>query len=117
VRDYIHVWDLAQAHVAAVLDFDGAFQRADNPPDNYLVINLGTGKGVTVREILTAFEKVYGQKIPVSIRPARPGDVAGAFANADKAARLLGWKAELSIEQGIADALRWGQVRYRVIHY
>ena len=117
VRDYIHVWDLAQAHVAAVLDFDGAFQRAGNPPDNYLVINLGTGKGVTVREILTAFEKVYGQEINKREAPRRPGDAAGAYANADTAKRLLGWETHLSIEDGIRDALRWGDKRKEVLGY
>ena len=117
VRDYIHVWDLAQAHVAAVLDFDGAFARAGNPPDNYLVINLGTGKGVTVREILTAFEKVYGQQINKREAPRRPGDAAGAYANADTAKRLLGWETHLSIEDGIRDALRWGDKRKEVLGY
>ena len=117
VRDYIHVWDLAQAHVAAVLDFDGAFARAGNPPDNYLVINLGTGKGVTVREILTAFEKVYGQQINKREAPRRPGDAAGAYANADTAKRLLGWETKLSIEDGIRDALRWGDKRKEVLGY
>ena len=117
VRDYVHVWDLAQAHVAAVLDFDGAFARAGNPPDNYLVINLGTGKGVTVREILTAFEKVYGQQINKREAPRRPGDAAGAYANADTAKRLLGWETHLSIEDGIRDALRWGDKRKEVLGY
>ncbi|HNX45112.1 MAG TPA: UDP-glucose 4-epimerase GalE [Anaerolineaceae bacterium] len=117
IRDYLHVWDLARAHLNAVERFDSVIEAEASVGTPYSVINLGTGKGVTVKEFIAAFEKVYGQKIPVSIRPARPGDVAGAFANADKAARLLGWKAELSIEQGIADALRWGQVRDRVIHY
>ena len=106
-----HVTSLREAR------FDSVIEAEASVGTPYSVINLGTGKGVTVKEFIAAFEKVYGQKIPVSIRPARPGDVAGAFANADKAARLLGWKAELSIEQGIADALRWGQVRDRVIHY
>jgi UDP-glucose 4-epimerase len=117
VRDYIHVWDLAQAHVAAVLDFDGAFARAGSPPDNYLVINLGTGRGVTVREILTAFEKVYGQEINKREAPRRPGDAAGAYANADTAKRLLGWETKLSIEDGIRDALRWGDKRMGVLGY
>jgi len=117
IRDYIHVWDLAQAHIKAVTDFDGVFARAGNPADNYLVINLGTGKGVTVREMVTAFEKVYGKPINKRDAPPRPGDVAGAYANGDTALRLLGWKAELSIEQGISDALRWGEVRDSILHY
>ncbi len=116
VRDYIHIWDLAEAHLAAVLQFDSAFERAGNPPDNYLVINLGTGRGVTVRELLTAFEKVYGKKVEVHETQPRPGDIAGSCASAETAERLLGWKARLPIEQGIADALKWGEERKRVLN-
>lgn len=117
VRDYIHVWDLAQAHVSAVENFDQVFARSDNPASNYQVINLGTGRGVTVKELVHAFETVYGQEINKVERPPRPGDVAGAYANADTARRLLGWEARLPIEQGIADALKWGQVRETMLHY
>ena len=117
VRDYIHVWDLALAHVKAVTDFDGVFERAGNPPENYLVINLGNGLGVTVRELLTAFEKVWGKPIPKGEYPPRPGDVAGAYANGDTAGHLLGWEAQLSIEQGISDALKWGDLRESILGY
>jgi len=117
IRDYIHVWDLARAHVNAVTDFAKVFERAGNPRENYLVINLGTGRGVTVRELVTAFEKVYGQTIRKRETNPRPGDVAGSYTNADKAYRLLHWKAELSIEQGIADALKWDEVRKQMLHY
>jgi UDP-glucose 4-epimerase len=115
IRDYIHVWDLARAHVKAVEGFEEAFKRAGNPSDNYLAINLGTGRGVTVRELVTAFEKVTGQPLNKADGPARPGDVAGSFCNADTAKRLLGWQAELSIEQGISDALKWGEMRDKVL--
>ena len=117
IRDYIHVWDLVQAHVKAVTDFDGVFQRAGNPMENYVVVNLGTGKGVTVREMVTAFQKVYGKAIPVKEVGRRPGDIAGAFANADTAEKLLHWKADLSIEHGIADALKWGEIRKTILKY
>ena len=117
IRDYIHIWDLARAHVKAVTDFDGVYKRAGNPADNYLVINLGTGKGVTVCELVTAFEKVWGKPIHKKDAPARPGDVAGAFANADRAADWLKWKAELPIEKGIADALKWGEVRQKILKW
>lgn len=117
IRDYIHVWDLVQAHVKAVTDFDAVFERAGNPVDNYLVINLGTGKGVTVREMLNAFIKVYGKNIPVEETGPRPGDIAGAYANADLAAKLLHWKTELSLEQAISDALKWGEVRKTILNY
>ena len=117
IRDYIHVWDLARAHVMAVEDFEGAFERAGNPADNYLVINLGSGRGVTVRELVAAFERVYGRPVPQKDMPPRPGDVAGAYANADVAERLLGWRAELPIEQGIADALEWGRRRLEILDF
>jgi len=117
IRDYIHVWDLAQAHIRAVEHFGEAFDNAGNPDDNYLVINLGTGKGVTVRELVLAFEEVVGEKINKIEGPRRPGDTAGSFCNADTALKLLGWKAELSIEQGIDDALRWGTIKEEIIHY
>ena len=115
IRDYIHVWDLARAHVRAVEDFDAAFEKAGSPADNYLVINLGTGRGVTVRELVTAFEKVTGQPIHKSDGPRRPGDTAGSFCSADTAKKLLNWQAELSIEQGISDALQWGEMRSQIL--
>jgi UDP-glucose 4-epimerase len=117
VRDYIHVWDLALAHVKAVEQFDEAFVRSGDPSKRYLVINLGTGQGVTVREMVTAFEKVYGKPINKRETEPRPGDVAGAYANADTALRLIGWKAELPLEQGIADALKWGEIREKVLSW
>ena len=111
IRDYIHVWDLARAHVLALTGFEDVFERAGNPPNGYLVINLGSGNGVTVRELVQAFENVYGQTIHKKEMPARPGDVAGAYANAETALKLLGWQTQLGIEDGIRDAMRWGQVR------
>ena len=117
LRDYIHVWDLAQAHLKAVEKFDKAIREGSEEGLPYTVINLGSGNGVTVKEFVTAFEKVYGQKVPVAIKPPRPGDVAGAYANADRAEDLLGWKAKLPIEEGIRDALKWGKVRDTIIHY
>jgi UDP-glucose 4-epimerase len=117
IRDYIHVWDLAKAHVMAVEQFDEAFARAEQPDFPYMSINLGTGKGVTVKELVTAFEKVYGQEINKRETPARLGDVAGAYANADTALRLIGWKAELPLEQGISDALKWGELRTGILDF
>jgi len=117
IRDYVHVWDLARAHVNAVTQFDKVFERAGSPVSNYLVINLGTGHGVTVRELVTAFEKVYGQTINKKETGPRPGDVAGSYTNADTAKRLLGWQAELSIEQGISDALKWGELREKFLKF
>jgi UDP-glucose 4-epimerase len=117
IRDYVHVWDLAQAHVRAVEQFGRVFEQIENPESRYAVINLGTGSGVTVRELVTAFEHVYGQEINKQEKPPRPGDVAGAYANADTARRLLGWEAKLFIEDGIADALRWAKLRGTILPY
>ena len=117
IRDYIHVWDLAQAHVMAVQDFDAVFERAGNPEDGYLVINLGTGNGVTVKELVAAFERVYGQTVNKKEAPPRPGDVAGSYANADTAKRLIGWQAEHSIDDGIRDALKWGEIRNSILDF
>jgi UDP-glucose 4-epimerase len=98
-----------------VTEFDEVFERAGNPPDNYLVINLGTGTGVTVRELVTAFEEVWGKPINKRDMPPRPGDVAGAYASNDKAGKLLGWETQLSVRQAIADALKWGELRDEVL--
>jgi UDP-glucose 4-epimerase len=117
VRDYIHVWDLASAHIKAIENFDSAFEKAGHPDSNYLVINLGTGNGVTVKELVAAFENVQGKPLKKSEAEPRPGDVAGAYANADTAKALLGWVASMSVEQGISDALRWGAHRKSILGY
>jgi UDP-glucose 4-epimerase len=108
VRDYIHVWDLARAHVAAVEHFDEVIRRAASPS---VVINVGTGEGVTVRELVAAFERVSGQHVRVDEAPPRAGDAVGTCATVDRAAGLLGWRAELSLDDAIASALAWGRRR------
>jgi UDP-glucose 4-epimerase len=115
IRDFIHIWDLAQAHVKAIENFDDAFSKEGNP--DYLVINIGSGNGVTVKELVSAFENVYGKTINKQEVEPRPGDVPGSYTNADTALRLLGWKAEKGIEEGIADALKWGEIRETIIKY
>jgi UDP-glucose 4-epimerase len=112
IRDYIHVWDLAKAHVVAVEKFDEVL-AAEGAPSS--IVNLGTGDGVTVRELLAAFERVYGTEVPTRELPPRPGDAIGAYANADKAARLLQWHTESSLDDAIASALEWGERRVRLL--
>lgn len=114
IRDYIHVWDLARAHVRAVEEFDAVLSKVD---DTFTYINLGAGDGVTVRELLAAVERVVGKPVPVTEAPPRPGDAPGAFANADKARELLGWQTELSLDEAIASALAWGEKRKDVLGY
>ena len=108
---------MARAHINAVEKFDSIIEQDSEDGTPYSVINLGTGKGVTVREMVDAFEKVYGQEIKKVEKPPRPGDVAGAYANANKARDLLDWVAEKTIEKGIEDALRWGEIREEILDF
>ncbi|WP_417508317.1 UDP-glucose 4-epimerase GalE [Microbacterium sp.] len=105
LRDYIHVWDLALAHVAAVERFDEVVTASDP----YRVINIGTGDGVTVRELVAAFERVTNEPLDVVDAERRPGDQAGAYAIVERAHSELGWKAELSVDDGVRDALAWAE--------
>jgi UDP-glucose 4-epimerase len=114
IRDYIHVWDLAQAHVRAVEQFDDVLARSAAPS---VVINVGRGEGVTVRELIAAFERVFGREVPLSEAPPRPGDAVGAFANVDRSRELLGWQTEHSIDEAIASALAWADRRQDVLGY
>ena len=114
VRDYIHVWDLALAHVQAVEHIDRVFDMTDS---SYTVINLGTGQGVTVIELVAAFERVYGCSVNKEKAASRPGDIVGTYANVDTALRLIGWKAEKSIDEGIADALKWDSIKETKLKY
>ncbi len=99
VRDYVHVLDLADAHIRALRKLiDG------DPGDQF---NLGTGNGVTVKELLAAIEKVTGRKLPVTTAPRRPGDAPALVANLNKAQTLLGWKPSRSLEEIVASAWRW----------
>ena len=99
VRDYIHVVDLAIGHVKAI---------------NYIftnpgldVINLGTGQGYSVLDMVKAFSRACGKEIPYEIKPRREGDIAMCYADPSKAARVLGWKAERGLDEMCEDAWRW----------
>ena len=100
VRDYIHVVDLAEGHLAALKYISNDFTGFD-------AINLGTGKGSSVLDMLHAFERACGQALPYQIQERRPGDLAVSYANADKAKRLLGWQAKKSIDDMCADTWKW----------
>jgi UDP-glucose 4-epimerase len=115
IRDYIHIWDLALAHVAAVENFDSALEKMGA---RYLPINLGTGDGVTVKELVAAFEEVYGKQLNKAEAGPRPGDVAGCYADPTRAKELLGWQTHLSIADAIRDVLRWtNEERVKVLGY
>ena len=99
VRDYIHVVDLALGHLAALKYADG-HKGAE-------AINLGTGRGTSVLEIVRAFERASGREIPYRVTPRRPGDIATCYADTSKAAKLLGWKAERTIDDMCRDSWRF----------
>jgi len=99
VRDYIHVADLAQGHIAAL-------RLLEEKPES-IVANLGTGRGYSVLETVAAFERASGRKVPLEIVARRPGDVAACVADPSLAAAKLGWKAMRGIDEMCADAWRW----------
>jgi len=105
VRDYIHVVDLAKGHIAAL---DALATR-----DASFVVNLGTGQGYSVLEVVRAFEKASGRPVPYELVARRPGDVAECYANPQAAADLIGWRATLGIDEMCADHWKWQEANPR----
>lgn len=103
VRDYIHVVDLARGHVVALEQGLLAGKMKSNCEE----YNLGTGKGSSVLEVVAAAEKASGKKIPYKVLPRRPGDAATCFSDPTKVSIDLGWKAEFTLEDAVADSWRW----------
>lgn len=101
VRDYIHVTDLAEGHVAAL--------RFVESQGRGIVVNLGTGRGTSVREMVAAFERASGKAVPYDVVARRPGDVASCFADVRRAEELLNWRATRDVDQMCRDAWRWQQ--------
>jgi UDP-glucose 4-epimerase len=99
VRDYIHVVDLARGHVAA-LDYLAGHAGVTT-------VNLGTGQGYSVLDVVRAFEQASGRAVPYEVVARRPGDIAACYADPGLAASLLGWRAEYGIERMCADSWRW----------
>ena len=108
LRDYLHVWDLAAAHVAALTRFDAL-------PGPATVINVGGGTGTTVRELLAAFNRVADRPVEAREAGRRPGDVAGAYTRIDRAERLLGWRPRHDLTEGIRHSLQWAALRDEVL--
>lgn len=100
VRDYIHVMDLAEAHVAAV-------KRQEEKPEKFEIFNIGTGDGNSVLEIVNLFEQCNKVKLNYSIGPRREGDVVAVWANASLANTVLGWKAKRTLEDSLTSAWAW----------
>ena len=102
IRDYIHVVDLAKAHVVAL---NRLFEEKNT--ENYEVFNIGTGKGSSVLEVVNAFEKATGVNLNYCFTDRRDGDIVSAYADTTKANTVLGWKAQLSLEDALASAWKW----------
>ncbi len=105
IRDYIHVMDLAEAHVSALNNL----RRLGALATHYDVFNIGTGRGASVLEVVRTFEEVSGQPLRYRIGPRRPGDVPAVYADASKAQEHLGWTARRTLHDALADAWRWEQ--------
>jgi UDP-glucose 4-epimerase len=108
VRDYIHVMDLAEGHVAAL----AYLQRHPG----LLTVNLGTGRGTSVLEMIHAFNRASGKSVPYQLAPRRPGDVAECWADPSLAQTLLGWRATRSIDEMCVDAWRWQQYATKILN-
>ena len=102
IRDYIHVLDLARAHVVAI---NRLLEKKNLK--NSEIFNIGTGKGVSVLEIVKTFEEVSGMKLNYVFKERREGDVVSAFADTSKANKILGWKSELSLKEALVSAWKW----------
>jgi len=102
IRDYIHVMDLAQAHINSL-----TYIWSGKNQENCDVFNLGTGKGNSVLELIQTFESVTGEKVNYKIADRRPGDIIQAYANPAKAKKILGWEAQYSLGQALLSAWEW----------
>ena len=114
IRDYIHIYDAAQANIKAIENFDHAFSQKNSHTDlNFIALNIGSGVDVTVREFIYAFENVTGEKIPITFGPRRPGDIGGSYANINLAKRAIHWEPKLSVEEAILDYIKWEELKAR----
>jgi UDP-glucose 4-epimerase len=100
IRDYVHVMDLANSHVAAL----GWLQEQENACETF---NIGTGRGLSVMQVIKAFESTNKVEVPYSIGPRRAGDIEAIYADAQKAWKVIGWKCEYTIEEALRDAWNW----------
>jgi len=113
IRDYIHVMDLAKAHVVAL-------ERLihDKQETNFEMFNIGTGKGHSVLEVIQSFERVSGMPLKYQIMGRRPGDAISAYADTSKAKQILGWEAQYSLDDAMQSAWKWEQkIRKNKQHY
>ncbi len=107
IRDYIHVMDLAAGHGAALTALNAGTWEPNSSGTSLMTVNLGTGQGYSVLEMVEAFVAVSGQPVPYQIAPRRPGDIAVCYAQVSQAARLLGWQAQRGLREMCASTWKW----------
>lgn len=107
VRDYIHVVDLAHGHLKALEALEASESAQGNKSGQCLTVNLGTGLGYSVLDVVRAFEKASGRSIPYRIASRRPGDIASCYADPKRAFELLGWQAKLGLEEMCGSSWHW----------
>jgi UDP-glucose 4-epimerase len=105
MRDFVHVWDVARAHVVAAAQL-----MAEDAP-GHTILNIGSGEGTTIRQLVDLFNSLADRPLDVRTEPRRSGDSRGGYAAIDRARAVLGWQPELSLSQAITDALAWAAVR------
>jgi UDP-glucose 4-epimerase len=110
MRDFVHVWDVARAHV------DAARKLAEGSLPGHTIVNIGSGLGTTIRQLVDLFNGLADRPLEVRTAPRRPGDNRGGYAAIDRARTVLGWQPELSLAQAITDALAWAAVRPQALH-
>lgn len=113
IRDYVHVWDLARAHLLTMRQFDSLMTAPAAHP--YIDIDLGSGTGTTVRELVAAVERTLGRPIAIRSTSRRPGDAAGCVARSERARTLLGWAPRLPLDAGVRDAWNWRSAQHQML--
>lgn len=107
VRDYIHVVDLAIGHLKALKALNNPLLEVNDQSSGCLTVNLGTGRGYSVLDVVKAYQQASGQPIPYKIAPRRPGDIASCYADPQNAFKLLNWKAQYGLDEMCVDSWRW----------
>ncbi|MDV6347447.1 UDP-glucose 4-epimerase GalE [Nitrosomonas sp. Is35] len=110
VRDYIHVVDLALGHLKALEALEAARSEQSDQYSGCLTVNLGTGQGYSVLDVVRAYQQASGRPIPYKIAPRRPGDIASCYADPKRALELLGWQAKLGLEDMCASSWHWQSI-------
>jgi UDP-glucose 4-epimerase len=110
VRDYIHVVDLALGHLKALEALEAAGSAQSDQYSGCLTVNLGTGRGYSVLDVVRAYQQASGRPIPYKIAPRRPGDIASCYADPKRALELLGWQAKLGLEDMCASSWHWQSI-------